>query len=243
MAAMSTDPRWGAQHRDRKAAAVLRTMQEVCGDGVTTGRWLDVGCGSGGIARALADHVQQIEGVDPEPWERWPKFEAEAGNLRFHVGDCDRAEPPLQEAHYDVVVCNQVYEHVRDPLALLINIRRMLKQGGHCYFAGPNLWWPIEPHVFWPFVHWLPRPVAHRCMTALGSRRAVDLDAYSASYFQMTRWFRDAGLEYRDMLPERLRAEFREGSGIWSAARLVSGPMRLLAPVQPGFVFHLGHAR
>lgn len=240
---MTTDPRWSDKGRDRKAAAILRTMRAVCGDDVVAGRWLDVGCGSGGIARALADHVRAIEGVDPESWKRWRTFEAEAGNLRFHVGDCDRAEPPLSTAQYDVVVCNQVYEHVRDPFALLVNIHRMLKKEGHCYFAGPNLWWPIEPHVFWPFVHWLPRSVAQRCMMALGSRRAQELDAYSASYFQLAHWFREAGFVYRNVLPERLRAGFREGSMPGHVLGLFGGAGRMLAPVHPGFVFHLRHAK
>ncbi len=235
----SIDPRWGAQHRDRKAIAILRTMQDICGDGVASGRWLDVGCGSGGIARVLADHVEQIEGIDPESWDRWSKFEAEAGNLRFHVGDCDRAEPPLEKAHYDVVVCNQVYEHVHDPLALLVNIRRMLKKEGHCYFAGPNLWWPVEPHVFWPFVHWLPRRFAQRCMTAFGSSHSSELDAYSANYFRLTKWFRQAGLDYWDIFPERLCAGLSTRSAMGSIVKPVSRLAKSLAPMYPGFVFHL----
>ncbi|MBJ6985300.1 class I SAM-dependent methyltransferase [Luteimonas sp. MC1750] len=240
---MSTEPRWGAKNRDRKAAAILRTMRMICGDTVVGGRWLDAGCGSGGIARALADQVQYVEGVDPDSWTHWRTFEAETENLRFHVGECDGPEPPLPAARYDIVVCNQVYEHVRDPFALLVNIHRMLKRDGHCYFAGPNLWWPIEPHVFWPFVHWLPRTTAHRCMTALGSHRARELDAYSSSYFRLARWFREAGFEYRNVFAERLEAGFPEDAMSGRAFGLAARAGRALAPVQPGFVFHLRHAR
>lgn len=240
---MTTDPRWSTHDRAGKADAILRTMKMVCGNHITSGYWLDVGCGSGDIARRLASQVQNIDGVDPEAWERWATFEQEAPNLRFHVGACDQDEPPLKIDRYDVIICNQVYEHVHDPRALLFNINRMLKINGNCYFAGPNLWWPIEPHVSWPFVHWLPRTAAHRWMRALGSKRAKELDAFSASYFQLTSWFRNAGFIYRNIFPERLRAGLREGSPLEVAVQLFAGATNAITPLHPGFVFHLRHPK
>ena len=69
--------------------------------------------------------------------------------------------------------------------------------GGIAYFAGPNLLFPIEPHVFWPFVHWLPRGLAVRLMRALGSRKV--LDANSASWWRLHAWF--DGFEVSNALP------------------------------------------
>ncbi|MFE8032936.1 class I SAM-dependent methyltransferase [Thiohalocapsa marina] len=162
------DPRWGAEHREAKAAAILQTLCHFAMSNPARADWLDFGCGSGGIAAWLADHVDHITGVDPEPWERWRTFQAAHANLRFIPASAENSGLPEQSV--DVVICNQVYEHVDDPQRQISEIRRVLRPGGYCYFAGPNLLFPIEPHVYWPFVHWLPRQFARSLMKALGVR-------------------------------------------------------------------------
>jgi len=68
---VTTAPRWGSEGRERKAMVILETMVARCGDLDAGGTWLDIGCGSGGIASALAHHVGRIVGIDPEPWSAW----------------------------------------------------------------------------------------------------------------------------------------------------------------------------
>lgn len=236
------DPRWGNQGRDRKAQAIWLTLRERCGAEIADGCWLDVGCGSGGIAATLAPHVRSITGVDPEPWDAWEQQAAAHPNLTFLVGEFDGDRPSIPESSMDVTICNQVYEHVSNHEALIGNIYRVLRPGGVCYFAGPNLLWPIEPHVFWPVVHWLPRTWAHNLMRGLGSRRADELDAYSRSYWTLKSWFTKAGFEARSNISGRLRAELEIRKHA-SAARLAStippGILAPLVPFSPGFVFIL----
>lgn len=235
------DPRWGQEGRDRKAEAILATLLLHCKRDLTRGVWLDIGCGSGGIAATLAEHVEGVIGIDPEPWNRWQTFRSQHSNLHFHVGSYRDLEALLKTGSCDVVICNQVYEHVDDPAALLASIHSVLKQDGICYFAGPNLLWPIEPHVFWPFVHWLPRTAAQRAMRALGSKQAHSLDAWSWSYWKLMRYIRAAGFSPVSVLSERLQAGLAERSVV--ARSLVAGVPRLLfkilAPIAPGFVFVL----
>lgn len=236
------DPRWGQQNRDRKAEAILATLQLHCGRDLTHGTWLDIGCGSGGVAATLAAHVQQVTGVDPEAWARWNQFREQHSNLDFHTASYRDLESLLGPGSVDVVVCNQVYEHVDDPIALLGAIRRVMKPGAVCYFAGPNLWWPIEPHVFWPFVHWLPRSFAHRGMRALGSKRAHDLDAWSWSYWRLTRSFRRAGFRCDVAIHQRIRGGASMDGAAWmmrAAALLPRFLVNALAFMSPGFVFVL----
>lgn len=235
-------PRWGNEGRDRKAMAILRTMVSRCGERIGQGTWLDVGCGSGGIASALAPHVKQIVGVDPEPWPTWSALTEGQPNLSFLPAGFDGDQLPLPEGTADVVICNQVYEHVAHPAVLIRNIHRVLKPGGVCYFAGPNLLWPVEPHVFWPFVHWLPRRSAQRLMRALGSKRADVLDAYSATQWTLMGWFDSAGFSVSNLLRARGAAGLALGRYkrlSLVAAALPDGIYRLLGPVAPGFVFLL----
>lgn len=235
----SADPRWGNRQRDRKAQAIWSTLVKTQGEDIGSGTWLDIGCGSGGIAHDLASHATHVIGVDPEPWTAWQNMVDESSNLEFRVARCDETDPPAPACSIDVAICNQVYEHVADPAQLIRNIATMLKPGGCCYFAGPNLLWPVEPHVYWPFVHWLPRGMAQRLMRRLGSRHADDLDAYSSDYWQLVRWFREAGLISRNGLATRLRCEL-EIRGLGKAMpRGVQAIINGMAPASPGFVFLL----
>lgn len=238
-------PRWGNQARDRKAAAIRGTLLAAAGRGIDAGAWLDVGCGSGGIAASLATNVRSIVGIDPEPWPQWVDLQERHANLTYHVGSFDCAELPLADGSADVVICNQVYEHVADPLQLIKNIQRVLRPGGVCYFAGPNLLWPIEPHVFWPLVHWLPRHAARPIMRILGSRRHDELDAWSTHLWRLRGWFAEAGLSSTNLLRHRIcvECEMRKWTGLARAARLAPAALYAFGlPMAPGFIFLLSKA-
>jgi SAM-dependent methyltransferase len=235
------DPRWGNVHRERKAEAILGTVAQFAEIDILKGTWLDIGCGNGGVAATLAGKVGRAIGIDPEPWEVWPQFCNERSNLSFHVGSYGDLTDLLGQDAVDVVVCNQVYEHVDDPVALIASIHRILKPGGLCYFAGPNLLWPIEPHVFWPFVHWLPRRFAQRLMAAMGSKRAHNLDARSWSWWKLNGAFHRSDFSVQGAIRERLRAQAdTRASKLLNAFSKVPRPIvSLLSPLSPGFVFIL----
>ena len=224
-------PRWGSEGRDQKASAILQTLVSRLGNRVTEGTWADVGCGSGGIAAALALRVERVIGVDPEPWASWSTMQAENSNLSFIEASFDSNQLSLPDSSVDVVICNQVYEHVRYPERLIVNIHRILRPGGFCYFAGPNLLWPVEPHVLMPFVHWLPRPFAQKMLRAFGSSRSEELDAYSGSFLQLRSLFRLAGFEVENALHQR----FTSGLACNNKPRLAA-----LSAVLPRILFILG---
>lgn len=235
-------PRWGATHRHEKAEAIVQVLQRMM-SGIHGCDCIDVGCGNGEIAGILASRgARKVTGVDPEAWPDWMALRVRHSNLSLLEGRFDQAEIPLPEASTDIVVCNQVYEHVGDPRRLIQNIQRVLVPGGVCYFAGPNLLWPIEPHVYWPFVHWLPRRLAMKVMRWLGSSKADELDAYSLDCWTLRRWFRSAGLEVRSAMRDRIAVELAR-RGRTGLSRLVSRVPRLvflvLEPLSPGFVYLL----
>jgi SAM-dependent methyltransferase len=230
------NPRWGNDGRERKAAVMRQILAHFAGSDLRDARWLDVGCGSGGIAAALAAEVAQVTGLDPEPWPQWPELMQRHANLRLLQGSYDAH--PLEAGSFDVVVCNQVYEHVPDPVQLIAFIHQVLRPGGVVYFAGPNLLFPVEPHCLWPFVHWLPRRFAIRLMRSFGSQHP--LDAYSANYWTLRRWL--AGFEVVNALPYLMGhpADFGRQGLLWkSVGAIPSGMIRTLSFLSPGFVFVL----
>lgn len=215
-------PRWGNEYRAHKAAAILTTLRHFSTFDLADADWLDIGCGSGGIAAVLAAHSRHMTGIDPEPWPDWPGLMQQNSNLTLYPGSYTTQPVPTQSA--DVVICNQVYEHVPDPVRLIRFIYDTLRPGGLAYFAGPNLLFPIEPHTLWPFVHWLPRRLAGGLMRACGSRKV--LDAYSTTYWKLHRWLAD--FEVINAVPYILHNPADHGR-----ERL---PWRLLAAVPPSIL-------
>lgn len=231
-----SDPKWGDQGRPEKAIAILTTLRLATNMDFSKSHWVDMGCGCGEIAAHLASSVGYMIAIDPSPWQRWPALKDTHPNLEFIQGDYTDDYP--KPGSIDVVVCNQVYEHVSDPPALISYIHRILKPGGYAYFAGPNLLFPIEPHVFWPFVHWLPRKFAVQLMQFLGSKAL--LDANSTHYWQMLHWL--TGFKVTNMVPLILShpMAYQHQGIIWRILSYI--PPSLLNKMTflaPGFVFLL----
>jgi 2-polyprenyl-6-hydroxyphenyl methylase / 3-demethylubiquinone-9 3-methyltransferase len=100
---------------------------------------LDLGCGGGFMAEALARRGAQVMGVDPSaPAIEAAREHAEATGLHieYHVGVGE--QPPFPDGSLDCVVVVDVLEHVADPAVVLDQIRRILKPGGLLLFDTLN---------------------------------------------------------------------------------------------------------
>ncbi len=98
-------------------------------------RILDVGCGPGTITRDLAQWVAPggvlgIDAVDGVLDEARALLEAPdaPANCRFQRGDVYALD--FDDESFDVVHAHQVLQHLTDPVAALIEMRRVLAPGG-----------------------------------------------------------------------------------------------------------------
>lgn len=97
-------------------------------------RLLDCGCGPGALTLGFAALVRPGETVgidiDPQVIERAVSAAGEsmADNVRFEVGDIHRL--PYPDASFDAVWAQLVLFHVPDPLAVLKEMRRVIRPGG-----------------------------------------------------------------------------------------------------------------
>jgi SAM-dependent methyltransferase len=91
---------------------------------------LDIGCGSGW----LAQHFPAYTGIDGSA-----DAVRIAKDLRRNViaGDVDEALPFAERA-FDAVVMKDLLEHVRDPVALVREARRVLTPGGLLFASSPD---------------------------------------------------------------------------------------------------------
>jgi 2-polyprenyl-3-methyl-5-hydroxy-6-metoxy-1,4-benzoquinol methylase len=98
-------------------------------------RVLDVGCGEGRFAAALADAGAEVVGIDvaEEPLRRARALRPDL-DLRAIA---PQAPWPLQDASFDAVWAGETIEHVADTAAWLSEVRRVLRPGGGLLLSTP----------------------------------------------------------------------------------------------------------
>ncbi len=53
------------------------------------------------------------------------------------VADITKHNPNIADNYFDALLCTEVLEHVVDPFSAILEIRRILKVGGHVLFTTP----------------------------------------------------------------------------------------------------------
>jgi 2-polyprenyl-6-hydroxyphenyl methylase/3-demethylubiquinone-9 3-methyltransferase len=102
---------------------------------------LDVGCGGGILAEAMARRAGQVTGIDlaarPLGVARLHALEAGVHNLDYReiATEALAAEKP---AGFDVVTCMEMLEHVPDPSAVVRACATLAKPGGWVFFSTLN---------------------------------------------------------------------------------------------------------
>jgi 2-polyprenyl-3-methyl-5-hydroxy-6-metoxy-1,4-benzoquinol methylase len=95
---------------------------------------LDVGCGRGLLAKALARRQAHIIGVDALPPER---IEAEVAE--YHQLDLEQHEKLDLRRQFDYVILADVIEHLRNEEDILRYLRRILKPDGRLIISTGNV--------------------------------------------------------------------------------------------------------
>src|SRR3982074_1950443 len=102
------------------------------------GRFLDLGCGRGGVVELFWREVKVAAGLDPDTaslaGHRAPGMPVIRG-----VGE----GLPFVSESFDLIVCLWVLEHLKEPLTTMREVQRVLRPGGHFVFVTPNLSNPV----------------------------------------------------------------------------------------------------
>lgn len=149
-------------HKQGKFSYILKRYSSHDKQGIC----LDVGCSDGKIALSLSDDFKQIVGSDIDFKALKLIENTSYDNVSFLSGDAMAL--PFMNGSMDAIVCSQTYEHVPSSKQLFLEMDRVLKNGGLVLFSGPNKAFPIEPHYFLPFLHWLNHKVADRYLKLTG---------------------------------------------------------------------------
>ncbi len=145
-----------------------RIRREV--GGVAGKRVADLGCGFNAVfARSILDEVTHATLVDlhvADDLKRDPRVTAIEGPLPDVL---ERVE----SQSLDLVVCNNVLEHLWEPVVALKHVRRVLREGGTAYVNVPS---------------WLGKTALELAAFRLGLTSAVEVDDHKAYYSRQDLW-------------------------------------------------------
>ncbi|HUV22511.1 MAG TPA: bifunctional 2-polyprenyl-6-hydroxyphenol methylase/3-demethylubiquinol 3-O-methyltransferase UbiG [Gammaproteobacteria bacterium] len=109
----------------------VRYIERQAG-GLAGKRVVDIGCGGGILAEALAEQGAQVTGID------MAELSLKVARLHLHESELEvdyqlitaEAFAEQHAAQFDIVTCLEMLEHVPDPAAIIDAAARLLKPGG-----------------------------------------------------------------------------------------------------------------
>ena len=158
--------------------------------GLAGKRVLDVGCGGGILAEAMAAEGAHVTGIDlaEKPLKVAALHLLESGrsvDYRLVSAEALAAEAP---GSFDLVTCMEMLEHVPDPASSVRTCMQLAKPGGWVFFATLNR----NPKSF--------------LFAIVGAEYVLNLlpkGTHEYAKFirpsELARWCRDAGLEVQDL--------------------------------------------
>jgi hypothetical protein len=139
--------------RQRRMGRLLTVIDEILKTRATcrildAGGWVSYWQFLEPLWRDRPIHITMVNLVlAPTPDERFSSLIGDASDLR-----------QLNDLSFDLVHSNSVIEHVGNwsqQCKMALEVRRLAP---HYFVQTPNYWFPIEPHLRTPFIHWLPEP-------------------------------------------------------------------------------------
>lgn len=114
------------------------------------GKILDVGCGNGNLFMLLPDEKYELFGIDfSENMILEAKHNCKT-KASFSVADAENL--PFEDNTFDIVVCNASFHHYIHPNTVLMEMQRVLKNGGKLLIGDPYV-----PSLVRPFVNVLTK--------------------------------------------------------------------------------------
>ncbi len=108
--------------------------------GLTGKSILDVGCGGGILAEAMALQGGVVTGVDMgrEPLQVARLHALEQGvEVKYQLSTAEALAESMPE-HFEIVTCMEMLEHVPDPASVVNACARLCKPGGDLFFSTIN---------------------------------------------------------------------------------------------------------
>ncbi len=128
----------------------LHTIARLLGKAPAASRLVDIGCSRGQFVGFAGEAGFQAEGVEPAP-----DIAAAARDLGLNVRSGLLEHRHYPDASFDAASLFEVVEHLREPLPLLKECRRILKPGGVLLISTGNAasWTVAAMGARWDYFH------------------------------------------------------------------------------------------
>lgn len=159
--------KWKAHYiseHERGRSLVSLLGERVPGLPIEGLRMLDIGCGDAGVPIAFAEAGARAHGIEPyEPSVERGRVRAEEHGVTLDLRSGVAESLPYRDSAFDLVVLDNVLEHVEDRERTLDEIGRVLRPGGLLYLVTPK---PFalhslvsDPHYALAGLVLMPRPL------------------------------------------------------------------------------------
>jgi len=220
-----------------RGAALLRKLRDDFPD-VARRRFLDLGCGTAGVAVAASSQFMEVAAVDAAlRWllvarQRLNESSPPAAGVALI---CANAEAlPFRASSFDAVIADSVLEHVRDSARMRDETIRVLTGGGAFVFTTNNRFSILpEPHVRILGFGLLPRRWMEKFALVL---RKTPYKTRLHSRRELRRLFGEVGrVELPVYGPGELGARNERVRRIWEMMRRIPPIRWLIGPVVPQY--------
>jgi len=143
---------------------------------------LDIGCGTGGATVAWTLKGAECTGIDTSEDDlRIAAVRARCEGVNAGFRKVKGTKLPFRNGTFDIIICDQVLEHIPDFERTISEMRRIIKKEGIVYVDLPNRFFPHDPHFNLFFMHWLPAN-AHKSIIRLFGRKYFDFPVFFRDY-------------------------------------------------------------
>lgn len=144
-------------------------------------RILDLGCGAGDTVAALLNRGYDAVGCDLK-FRPGPNLELLQREARLAEIELEPYRLPYPDASFDLVVSDQVMEHVQDYASTIAEVARVTKPGSYGLHVFPSRWRLIEAHLDVP----LAGAIQNRAWLGLWARLGVRNEFQKENTLQQT---------------------------------------------------------
>jgi SAM-dependent methyltransferase len=228
---------YNEDQRNKKAAKVIAVCSDFARRPLDELVALDLGASTSIMTEYFARYFKRVIALDVDHVGLHSgKQGTKMDNIDYLCSDGTNSA--LVNGSVDIIICNQVYEHVEDQHGLAYEIERLLSTDGFCYFGAGNRFVLIEGHYFLPCLSWVPMWASHLYLGLMG--RKVKYDVYLLSLRILRKLLKNFDMiDYTERLihnPKKFSADdvIKPNSFL---ARLPRWLFKLVYPLLPAWVF------
>jgi 2-polyprenyl-3-methyl-5-hydroxy-6-metoxy-1,4-benzoquinol methylase len=126
-----------SEFQKRRAECTIQLVTDASAEGQKHLKILDVGCGQGHITNKVRQSIPnaEISAIDCSLSAICYSID-HFQDIDFVVGDA--FDLPYSVEYFDLIICNNLWEHVPDPLLLLSKMKSVLKNNGSIIVSTPS---------------------------------------------------------------------------------------------------------